>query len=419
MAWARNNAEVANLSSEARKNDADVALLSQNLNFVRLGWQLKLAWARSHGMDLSGVDPNLVGGAGGQGAGAGVQPISPVGAGTGAGGGAGPAGVASGDQPSPSAQPVSGQPPAGGAAAPTGDEAEFQRAVTALQAKADDLLNGEIMGMVPAGASNIIRNQLTEAQKAGQIFYNGKLIISPNIMRQQAEQAGKKAYGEEGGKEMNDEEADAANNLAPLQKQLERLNDAETLMGTLDNKGGFRPGAGATEIAHAQNAARRLGIDLGNPSGVYMALKNSLGASWDLVRTMKGQVRNMELQGAGAQTFSPDIPSEANMYIIDRLRGAVRQEIDYNKAFRAWRKTNEGQSALSPNPFRGDWYDEHGYDSYIQKNLAEPKEAPRGAVRPIGVPSTATRQVGEKTGKVQWIDKTTGKIWSNDGTPKN
>ena len=117
--------------------------------------------------------------------------------------------------------------------------------------------------------------------------------------------------------------------------------------------------------------AQRLGLDWGDPGAVFAAAKVESAASFDIVGKMKGQVRNMELQGAGKQVPGPSLPLSSNLYLINRMKGALQQEADYANDFLKWRDTPEGQSARTPNLFRGQWYRDHPYQKYIDPSLAQ------------------------------------------------
>jgi hypothetical protein len=409
MGWNKNQAEIANLSAEARSHDADVGLKVSNLQIARMGMQIKIQAMRDAGFNVGNLDGSggAGTGAGGPGTGGGaLAPLPALGGGTGAGAGAAAPGAGAGPPT------VAGGAPAGGAAA---QGSEFQTSYQALAAEYKKLQNLEIAGVVQPGAAALVRNQMTEAQKTGRIITpDGRTLIDPSFVSQEAgEEQRKRAggtYGEEASKEMSSEEAETADKQAPLQEQLQRLDDASTLLNS------FKPGAGAQSIAEAQNIARRWGFDLGDPSAVMQFVKLSSEASFDVVRSMKGQVRNMELQGAGKQVFSPDLTDQANRYLIDRLRGAVKQSLDYTNAFQDWR-TGEGKSALSPNMFRAKWFKDNPYKGYIDQGLTTPKPAKGPTERPESLPSSAVHQTSSQ-GRARWFDPTSGKAWNEDGTPQ-
>jgi hypothetical protein len=219
--------------------------------------------------------------------------------------------------------------------------------------------------------------------------------------RKAATQKGAETYAEQGQKAMAEQEDEAATKTSQLQERAQRLNDMETIL----KSGALQPGAGATVTAEIQNIARRVGIDLGDPSAAYAMIKATYQDSFDIVRGMKGQVRNMELQSAGKQVPSIDLPMGTNMYLIDRMRGAVNMELDRLSAFNDWRD-KEGASAVTPNRFTQKWLIAHPYTKYINPDLAVPKSVATPPERPANLPSKYTK-----------YSPATGKWYTKDGEP--
>jgi hypothetical protein len=381
MQWGKNQAEINNLSAEARSHDADVGLKMQNLQLLRFAWQVRVAMMRDLGFNLPGVDTGALGGTGGQGAGSGaIQPIAPVGGGTGAAGAPVTAGGAQ-DKPTLQAQPVGAQPPAGGAAA---DGLSLY----------DDPQYKEGMKWQTAGAA------LGDAQMEAK----GRTMIEAAEkqweFRKAGPQKGAETYAEQGQKDMAEMEGSAAEKTPQLQERLQRLNDMETIL----KSGALQPGAGATITAEVQNAARRIGLDLGDPSAAFEMIKMTYQDSFDIVRGMKGQVRNMELQSAGKQVPSIDLPLATNLFLIDRMRGAVNQELDRFTDFNTWRD-KEGAGATTPNRFLQKWDIQHPYQKYVNPEYTVPKSA-APPPRPANLPSKFTK-----------YSPATGKWYTKDGEP--
>ena len=407
--WGYAQAQINNMSQEAREHGADADLKVQQIQAAALAMKIKIAALRAAGLNIDdgggAASPAPAGGLG-----TGLQPTQPLGGGTGSSGAPGAAGGTGGAGPVVAgAAAPSGTAPAQGAK-PT----DFQTAMQALEAEFKRQQALEMGGVLPPGGSNLVRQQIIEAQKAGRIItQDGRVVIDPSFVSQEAAEEGAKrgagAYGEAANKAMGEEEDEVADKQPGLQQQLSQLNDASALLDA------FKPGAGATEIANAQNVARRLGIDLGDPSAVMEFEKLSKEASWGLVKGMKGAVRNVELNQAGAQVFSPNISDPANRYLINRLKGAVQQNLEYSNNFMDWR-SGEGKTAQSPNMFRAKWFKEHPYEKYIDQGLTVPK-APKIAERPEGVPPSARHQTGT-AGTKRWFDPKTGKSWAEDGTPQ-
>ena len=290
---------------------------------------------------------------------------------------------------------------------PPNASSEFQTAYQELQKKYQQTYGMEIAGVAPPGAAVAIRQQMMEAIKSGQIATaDGRIIIDPGFQQQIAKGKGLEKAQEEGQTAFNSQEEEIADRLPSLQTQQERMTDLETILK------GMSPGAGAQQIAQAQLIARRLGFDWGDPSGIFEAAKIASASSFDIVSHMKGQVRNMELQGAGKQVPGPELPMAANIYLINRMKGALAQEAAYANAFLAWRETPEGQNARTPNLFRAKWYQDNPYQKFIDPSLAGPPQAKKGVKRPPGVPTDRPMQQSN-TGN--WRDPATGEAWDAQG----
>lgn len=284
-----------------------------------------------------------------------------------------------------------------------------------------DALKQKVMGATVYGQGAAARalqqeqqNLQAKAWKVVEDGYAGGKPIEGILSAKRAQEAQTKAagtYSEAAAKDMNEEEGQLRDTLPALQDRAQRLDDMQTLLQ------GMNTGPGTETWAHAQNIAQRWGLNLGDPSSVYEFMKNSYIDSFDIVRTMKGQVRNMELQSAGKQVPSVDLPLAANLYLIDRMRGAVGQEMDYLNAFRNWRQGG-GANAVSPNMFAGNWFADNPYRKYINPQLAgaQAKQSKTESARPENLPPGAVRGTSS-TGRKGWFDPPTGKAWDLNGKP--
>ena len=193
--WGETQANIANLSADARLKGADIGLKAQQLQLGALGMKIKLAALRSAGINVDDGS-GAPGATGGQGTGSGGIGALPT-----LGGGAAPSGapsasgagptVTAGGAPAAGAAPATGAAPAGGVGASgSGQQAQstdFQSAYQAMAAEYKRLQALEIAGVVQPGAASLVRQQMTEAQKTGRIVTpDGRAIIDPSFVGQEA-----------------------------------------------------------------------------------------------------------------------------------------------------------------------------------------------------------------------------------------
>ena len=187
--------------------------------------------------------------------------------------------------------------------------------------------------------------------------------------------ARQKTISEGGAKQLVTEDGDVAQTDYANKIHEQRLLALQQIMQR------WEPGAWSEHIADIKNILNTVGIKVANTAEAFEFLKNTTGEVFDQLKTQKGAVRNMEIQGLQKANPSTELPAEANQHLISQMLGIVREREDYNKAYHTWRESPEGQKATDPNAFIGKWNSDptHYINRYvegIQKNFAYKGQTP-------------------------------------------
>ncbi len=404
--WGETQANIANLSAEARLKGADIGLKAQQLQLGALGMKIKLAALRGAGINIDGTSPDgATGGQGGGSGGIGTLPTlgggaGPSGAPSGSGGqgGAGPT-VAAGDAP------AAGGAPAGSGAAPSSADSgtvppdlskdpDWIRGQQLIAEGNRRKIAGSVAGISDAGADLIAQgNGLVEQAKSK--FETSK---APYTAKIDAQKAGYQEY----------------------QKSAEDFNrDFESNTQMLDQLGkiykNYRSGRGGEDIADIQGFASRFGLGGLLPegwasSGYDAALKTAVDAAFQKMKDSgAGKAPRTALQEALLTSPTPSNDPAANWKIITETQARLHYAKDMMDGVLSGDQLNVAKA-------ESDWANKHKLDGY---RTTARKSTPlfMGMTPDSYAQVTGSKLEQTKDGRV--FDRDSGKMWDANGNPLN
>jgi Phage tail lysozyme/Chaperone of endosialidase len=343
--WGSTQAQINNLSQEAREHGADADLKAQQLQIGALNMKLYMAVLRQKGLLGGGStsDGSAPSGPTG-GAAAPSTGLTPL---TSLGGAKAPSGAPS----DPSAP--SGAAPAGAAPASTIPDLNQDPAYQAAVAK---IALGKRQNIARAGIGDDLIAEGEAERDAAKA--NWEKTAGPIEKGQEtATGAAATQRGEE-----NEQVADRTGGLQTEVQSLEALRELLKRVPT---------GWATTNFADAQNALATFGIHVGNPAEIREFVKYTTSDIWNNLKEQKGAVRNKEMDAASKMNVDPDAPPAANAEILAKQLGLARLQLGYAKDYRDWDKKTP--NTASPTGFKTDWMLKNDLNKYVaneRKNIA-------------------------------------------------
>lgn len=415
--WAKNQAEIDNLSSEARSRDADIRFKTNQMNIETLNAKMAI-WQRQHGAWIAGgmkgpepQMPDLSAVLGSQGA---PAPSVAFGSGSGA-----PAPQPAAGGPSVSRAP-SGGPSMQQAPAPAPGASAAQPAAPASQGApgpqgaqlgqrylddADDL-DRQADAWSTQGDQQSLQtaNQLRERAQAKREFAQKLLEASPQYKGSVKEtEAGVEARSKQ----------DEAIAQGYQQRQIAEQR-AQVLLTLLKT---YKTGMGADWKADVVRAIKAtgfdpasLGLDPSTAANYQEFVKNSTASVMDAVKSMPGQPRVAEIQTFAKASPSAELDPDANRAILAQALGILDYQTAHADAYTDWRRA-EGRSANT--------IDLLGFDrDFVKKTpkLSEfvTRRQSRIGIRPSAL-ATIPRKLSWDSEDGHWEDPGTGKKYDFKG----
>jgi hypothetical protein len=323
--WGEAQAQINNLSQEARDKGADADLKAQQLQFGAIGMKMKIAWLRAHGMPIDGSGSASPGATGGPGQPPlGLQPTQPL------GGGTAPSGAPSGPSAPSGAAPTSGVPD-------VSSDPRWKTANDLITEGENDNASGAMFGFPGAGNAKIKQGQaLMDAVNKDWEAKKAPIVAGETATRQKVSDA----YATEA-----DESGDR---ISLLQKQEQSLKAMQAIM-----QKGYLTGAWADNAANIEKTFRQFGINIGQPASWEEFNKYSKGDQWDSLKEQKGAVRNKEMDAAAAMNPNPTWEPETNAAILGKQLGTVKREEKMMRDYSA--DLDAGRIGPNTNIHPGDW----------------------------------------------------------------
>jgi hypothetical protein len=390
--WGQTQAQINNLSQEARDHGADADLKAQQLQTASLMNKLMIERMRQKGLIPGGTSgapsPAPTGGPG-----QGLQPTQPL---TTLGGGSGSSGAPSGPSaPSGGAAAPSGPAPADPDAAPRIEDDPLYKQAQDLYTKAQDAeLDDRLMGTHTAEDMRAQAKELSDAAQK-----NFEKTSAPYGAKIEAQKAGFTEYQ----KRADEFTGDYQSNVEMLQ-QLGKIYQH------------YRSGTGAGDIGEIQGFADRFGLGGVLPqgwdkAGYDAAMKTAVDAAFQKMQSSgANKAPRSIMQEALTTSPTPTNDPAANWKIITETLARLKYSkemmdsvmgsgsLNVTKAENAWMKTH---ASLDP------------YRSEARKNTP----VFMGMTPDTYAQVTGAKLEKAKDGRV--FDRESGKVWDAKGNPLN
>lgn len=389
--WGVNQAQIQNLSAEAREHGLDADMKANQLQAYQMFLQ--------HYIDSKrGTAPGATGGPGAPPAP--VAPVGPVGP-SGAPSGAPTASVPPSGGPGPGAPSgapggaprTAGAAPAETAAPSLEDQPTYKQAMD-LYAKAQDAeLDDKVFGTHTA---EDMRAQAGELMKAATTQYEKS--AAPYTAKVDAQKAGYQKFQE---------------NAQEFEGDYESNTQMLTQLGKIYQH--FQSGAGAKDISELQGFASRFGLNVAqgwDKAGYDAALKTAVDAAFEKMKSSgAGKAPRTALQEALLTSPTPTNDPAANWKIITETLARLHYAKDMNDDILAGDQLNTAKAT-------SDWAAKHSLDPYRT-------EARKNTPLFMGMTPKTYAQVTGAGGQMErgphgeWRDPESGKMWDARGNPVN